>query len=366
MKASTSFLLSTFCLATLPVFSAFATSEPAPFGDCQSDADCAPDQYCALVMPMICEMDGEDCLPPDDSELAGLCTDFEETESCNTDDDCADGYYCEVPGATCGVVCDEEMDCETFCDEMQESLTGHCIAEFVDETTECFEDSDCGPGELCHHVMIMFEDEPGQPAPPAPGICGPAWEEEGCVTDADCGEDAYCERWYVAECDEPAEDDAGERRMADGCDDVVVEGVCVDYGIPPNSGHCESNADCGPDAYCNTDYGWCEEYTDIIVEPPVSEACVTDEECGPGGFCILDDYACPPGVMCMMPAQPLGYCEYHDGPSEEPECIVAVYDECVVYAGGDEELSCDASSGAPTWLAFLAILGMVRRRKAQR
>lgn len=307
VKSSTSILLSAFCLATLPVFSAFATSEPMPFGDCRSDADCAPDQYCALVMPMMCEADGNECLPPDDAEPSGICTNFEETDSCITDDDCADGFYCEVPGATCDVVCDEQMGCETFCNELQEESSGYCVAEFVDDVRECFDDSDCDSGELCHHVFMMSDDVPGAPLPPETGVC-----------------------------------------------------------VPPDGGHCQSNADCEPNQYCNQDYGWCEEIIDIFVEPPVAESCVTDDECGPSGFCVLEDYGCPPGVACMMPSQPLGYCEYNDGPIEEPECIVAVYDECVVYAGGDQELSCDATSGAPTWLAFLAALGLIRRRKVQR
>lgn len=315
MKSPTSYLLSAICIAALPAFSAFATSEPEPIEDCRSDADCA------------------------------------------------EGFYCEVPGATCAVVCDDDMNCDSLCDELMEEPSGYCIEEYVIEATECFEDSDCAPGDVCQYVVFAADEEMEQPTPAAPGICGPVWEEEGCESDADCGEGAHCETWFVSNCLERISD--GESDVSgDDCNDEFYQGICVDDDI--YSGHCQSNADCGPDQYCNADYGWCESRTDILVEPEVPESCVTDEECGPGGFCVQEAYDCPPGVMCMMPAQPVGYCEYYDGFVDEPECIVAVYDECVVYADGDQELSCEATSGAPTWLAFLAVLGLARRRKVQR
>lgn len=370
MKSHTSSLFAALCLATLPALPANATSEPWSPPGCSTDLDCAPDETCVLVTPSICWLDEEgECAPPDESEATGFCEQLALDPSCFSDADCAAGFYCEMSGATCGVFCDEDENCEVQCDDTPEP-EGRCVEAFVGELTECFEDSDCDSGESCQHVAYEMEDDSASPSPNAPGICGPNWEELACTSDADCGEGAHCEILFYPGCVEPAADGPDDA-FGHPCEEAELQGICVEDGFDPNGGHCRDDPDCEPGFSCNADLGGCEDVEYGDVEPALPDTCVTDEDCGEGAVCMAYDYEpnCPPLPIVECPRHILsdfGYCEYRDAPSAEEKCIIALYDECLVYGGENQDLNCDATSGAPTWLAFLAVLGLVQRRKSQR
>lgn len=361
MHLRTSFFATALCLTILPSAAAFATDVPLLGVDCSSDADCTPDEFCMWIDTADCAWDeeSETCLPSDDMQRSGVCQPLASEETCASDDDCADGFQCEFPTAACAIVCVEEgdADCEVQC--APPSSEGRCAEVGFQEGTECYDNADCAAGEECHYVMYAIEDGSGSSPPASPGMCGPAAGGRICSSDSDCDGGEVCEISWVSGC-AMAGGDAEDENVEVDCEPVEPQGICVGREPPPFWGHCQQDEDCGPGGVCLEDFGWCE----YEVERPIEEGCWSDEDCGVGGFCVYNNYECPPGVACMMPAvEAYGACVYDDGPIDEEVCIIQVYDQCVVYGGGRSELSCESTSAAPSWLAFLAVLGWVRRRR---
>jgi uncharacterized protein (TIGR03382 family) len=359
MKSQTLTFFATLCLCTASAITAHAWSPPIEEIECTSDADCGSDEFCALVAPAICELDEEtgDCLAPDESELSGFCAPLEDPQSdrCDSDSDCGPGFYCEQAFATCDVGCAADEECEVQCDDPELS-GGTCVEYDILHDTDCFDNADCLPGFYCEYV-----DDPISPEVP-PGHCVQDVLEGECSSDEECGEGFRCEIVDPG-CQDTFEQDS---ELQEDCEYQEAIGYCVENDVvhPIQPAGCMRDSDCGPDEFCSPD-GYCEY--NWVIPSPIDESCYADEDCGPGGFCVNSGFDCVDGAECMMPAidEP-GYCEYDVEPMDESECIVAVYGMCVVYAGEDSEVSCDASSGAPTWLAFLAMLGLVRRRKDRR
>jgi hypothetical protein len=362
MKSQTITFLAALCICSTSAFTANAWSPPEPPPDedlsCTNDADCGEDEYCAFGAPLICEIEADtgECLPPDEDQLLGFCSPLEEPleDECESDSDCGPGYYCELLEAGCAIDCASEEDCTFQCDEPDFNI-GVCQEYDIVHDTNCYDSSDCEPGFRCEYVEpAWFSDGDAEEDYPPPGICVNEVVEGECASDAECGEGYRCE--FVGTTCAFASEDGQE--WEEDCDYQESFGYCVGIDVHPGDTTCNQDSDCYPDESCSPE-GYCEYIW--VVPPPHDESCFFDEDCGEGGVCVNAPIDCADGADCMMPAVE-GQCQYDLVPVEEPECIVTVYGMCVVYADENTEVSCDASSGAPTWLAFLAIFGLIRRR----
>lgn len=332
MKIQTTLFASALYGCLLPISAAHAMISD---DSCSSDLDCPADTYCAFESPQLCESDavGGDCLQDDTGVVEGVCIPLEIDDACTQNADCGEGFHCEIPGATCLVFCPEDGDCSDECaaNEVEE---GVCVKDPVFDTTDCESDDDCGAGQHCEWyewVAPAENQEDDVPTWNGGGICVDDYDYDpnACWSEWDCGPGFRCEGMYGDSC---VHGEDGRYH----CEEVTQPGYCVEQ-YPP----------------------------DGLFE------CYEDADCGDGGACIAANmqYDCPEGADCMIPVMDFagGYCEYDIWDDEEPAyCVVRVYDECVIYADEGTGLNCDATASSPTWLAFLAIFGLIRRRTHQR
>jgi hypothetical protein len=333
MKIQSTLLASALYSCLLPFSAAHAMISD---DSCSSDADCPADTYCALVTTQSCapDFDGADCLAPEQPESVGQCEPLPVEVSCEFDEDCGEGFRCEFPGGACEVICAEDGECFEEC--LPSSPEGICIEDDVIEIFECESDADCGNNEHCEWVEWMLpsdDDENDAPAWGGGGFCVANTDLEGeCWRDWDCGPGYRCEGFYDESCVH------GEDGVYH-CEEVEFAGTCV-----------------------------------RATDPEPTYECLADEDCGEGGTCLYNIYYlddCPADADCMIPPgyEQGGYCAYDDIiiDDEAPaDCVIRVHDECVLYADEGAGLSCEATGAGPTWLAGLAILSLIRRRKSLR
>jgi hypothetical protein len=322
-----------------------------------------------------CQSD-EDCMLPWSDQIArcvdGQCI-YEEL-ACDADDQCPEGFVCEIVCVGGGIACDpDDPNCapDDTCDpatgECYEECFGRCVP--VQEPG-CQSDSDCPPGYTC--LMECWTD-PCDPATgecpdecdPTTGECPPpncegrcVPEAIGCQSDADCPEGFICEMtcW---DCDPNFPDCVG------GC-----EGHCVPAPLP----ECDENTPCPPgyecvmecwEPGCDPETGECPQGctnpdgTDC--QPicrgycvPRQDECQVDEDCIMAGMigrcfdgrCIFDQIpcddaagqTCPEGMECVTvcwdcaPGDPdcLPGCESYCVPVE-PQCYADT--DCIDAAG---------------------------------
>jgi hypothetical protein len=289
------------------------------YGSCQSDADCAEGQLCAIPdCAAVCLQNPDD--PTDecwnDCPTEGECIDINPGPCAAVD--CAPGYHCEVEVLCWDGDCappdepnDEERDpaqepypCGGGCEE-----TAVCIADH--NPYECFEDSDCGPGFYCDLNGW------GAPAPcyddngdgqcdddatdrlVAPGFCQPIDEPSLC-DQIDCGpgeecvEETYCTGLpYPCDCDP----DQNDCECGDYQDECFTDAYCVPV----------SNDDCydiDPEQCYQTPGCHLEEVYPPCAQP---EPCYDDNgdgECDP-----VEPWECEPILMCVPDyVEPEGSC----------------------------------------------------------
>lgn len=132
--------------------------------ECESDADCAPGEYCMMTRACPEPADGEESF---DCPTSAFCMeegDFASPMPWPTDDEC-----------------ELDTDCEEGwrCAEIEERFL--CLPPWA---TDCSRDSDCAEGFIC------FEES---------AFCAPQWLAP-CDEDADCGEGFTCEQQFACEC----------------------------------------------------------------------------------------------------------------------------------------------------------------------
>ena len=119
---------------------------------CMGDSDCPEGLSCLQSdssVPCTIDSDGNESCPEEDPEPGpGYCEFI--PDMCTDDSGCAEGFTCESYGgdeATCVGMCDENGNCEEWCDEPEPSDGGgYCLPQQI----ECAADSDCPTEWSCH------------------------------------------------------------------------------------------------------------------------------------------------------------------------------------------------------------------------
>jgi len=151
--------------------------EPPYYGECRSDWDCPEGLICQFFeeRPDECWEDpatGE--LFCEDYPDAGYCVPVEEpSQPCMIDEECPDGFYCQLPDWGDPEHCRPDENGELVCDPVPDMIGTCAPVEEPPYYGECGDDRDCPEGMICE----WFEE----------------WIEE-CREDPATGE-TYCEEY---------------------------------------------------------------------------------------------------------------------------------------------------------------------------
>jgi len=322
---------------------------------CMIDSDCPSGQYCTTSDGECLYMSEEgyydDAPDMDIAVCLGICLDEKEPPPmCSVDEDCQEGYYCEIIDCF-APPCDEDGPCALSCE-----LVGECVKKA--DPDNCNSDADCDKGEICDLIECM----PGADCDGSSdcfegcksiGICIPDPNPGDCLEDADCPSGMFCE--LIELCDSDIYCECGnDPDEPCACPAICqVTGICVDEQIPPE---CYSDADCAPDEQCQLEvicYGGddykCEEeegkcggcFESGICVPKVVGECSQNEDCPAGFECI---------ISCVAP---LCY-QDEDGECPPAEC----FGECIptsepIFCTGDEMcpdgMKCEVDEDSYCW-----------------
>lgn len=250
--------------------------QPISAGQCASDADCTPGEYC--------QADTNECVPNFNS-------------GCSSDADCPQNEHCDLGRRAC---------------------------------VECFEDSHCGPGQVCRSAMCLADGADAgialdaEPFPDAQAQLDAALPADGggsnpdaganmsCMMDSECGPpQRICEaNQCVLGCAEPAGLMCGVDEVCDTTTGrcVQVTGPCTmdSQCNPPlevcESGQCVPGCDqpggiqCSGSTVCDNATGRCVMSSSL---------CTMDSQCNPPStICNLNNGQCEPGCLstgCTAP-----------------------------------------------------------------
>jgi MYXO-CTERM domain-containing protein len=337
-------------MRTLPLMWVAALGATAGFASsawaqaCQLDSDCADGQYC-LYAPCAqpCDPNGGPCEPVD---CSGTCVDSQPTfdQECSTNDDCDNGWVCEVVGGTAcaGVAC---PDGET-----------------------CPQPPPCDPQEIKACV----------PPPPAP-----------CTSDADCGDGLVCVTYDTTACPPLAQPDCPPNTDCPPPEPVDCQSATQSYCVPAYFAPCQTSDDCGPGFDCvEGDICGCAAGGTGTVAPgdtgsggtgssgggsagggdSGSGSTVPDCTCEPSGdlYCQLQDLPCtqnadcPDGFICQALPAPSVPCSYNADTGEtvcdtpttdnQSQCVPDGWDRWVggapAASGSDYDAAVGGSVGA--------------------
>jgi eight-cysteine-cluster-containing protein len=259
----------------------YGVCQPKPTG-CTDSSECPAGQICLvdyICPPCYYDEAGEpsengDPMPPCEPCIPeGICVDEEPPISeCYEDSQCGPGYYCQLE-EQCPSCSYQDPPCMAPC-----QLVGKCVP----KSSECQVDSDCGPGYICTLYPECGPCPYGDclMACPLVGICEKAVTPSECYSDAECGPGFYCQVSCA-----PAPCMPG----SPGC------GGCTGTCVPMETYKCLSNADCPAGYTCKleeicVDYFWCDPS-----DP--NSGC---GECFVEGYCVMggcEDVACPDGEI---------------------------------------------------------------------
>ena len=245
------------------------------------DTDCGFGYRCLTgVSPKVCEYANEcvrdtDCPSFQTCQVSGnwkVCQ-FGGTEFCSSDDDCAQGEFCDVIFAGYGQCksmneCESDAECPTNMECTYNEQLGYneCV-----EVNPCEEDEDCGFGFRC------VDGEDGN------SLCEYANE---CSTGSDCAEWEICEaegNWNVCSLNTQPSFCTSDDQCDTGyyCDKVFnLFGTCKSLS------ECSVDEDCPQGTVCQSN-GTYNECVD-----PTPQSCWFDFQCPDGWSC--DDGVCAP------------------------------------------------------------------------
>ncbi len=247
----------------------------------------------------------------------GICP-----EKCNriSDVDCTNcpGEQILCNGQCIVPECQYNSDCEGYSEHFKYTCInpGTCEAECVSEEIICFNDEDCGEGEICDNPGTIESE-----------CCTPE-----CIRNSDC--------------------DDGIEETEDFC---INRGSCDAY-CEYSGENCTSSADCSPGYGCCD--GFCQELDCANDEECDDNNPKTIDECTRFGPCnyscthtycdieCYDDINCPPGQSCVNPDTCEAECceVVCDEDSDcyfTNACSSVDVDKCVCYNPG----TCSASCG---------------------
>jgi hypothetical protein len=317
--------------------------------DCGTPS-CVPVDDCRALDPELCE-----AIPGCHVESVPTpCPPCQQGEDCI----CEDALLC-VPDGECR---DLDLDACEASDECEPVFFGGSGAR-----PACFEE--CDANGTCE---VTCPDEPLPEPPPEEFVCAPIETPPPptgeCFDNFDCGEGQVCEILELcgSSCDGGPNGDVA-------CTDVCeIIGFCVDEPEPPPPATCESNDECGLGYVCedveicesscgttggsgapppddNADPIPCEQVCELVGQctwNPENVTCFFEGDCETGQVCeMLDQCVIPPDCpnclvacmgICTDPATtlPEGVCE-GDGDCGADERCATELDECVLVEGID-------------------------------
>jgi MYXO-CTERM domain-containing protein len=388
----------------------FATPIP---GCCNADADCDDGILCTTN---VCSEPGGSCIT---APVPGCC---DEAADCGDGDLCTTDR-CDLPSNRCvfdpiATCCNSDADCgdadvcsEDSCSGPGGSCTHAPIVGCCTLDAHC-EDADLCTTNTCNGTTNRCETADIAGCCNLPSDCDDA---DLCTSDSCSGPGGTCTTSPISGCC-VSDDDCADASActADSCDET--ETTCV---FEPIEGCCSSDADCADGNACTTDV--CDSGTCELT--PIENCCATDGDCDDGDDCTSDacgddsrcestaiasccelDGDCDDGDLCTTDscneatirceAEPIvcddgdectedscvdGECEAEPiceddagTPAEDagmpverdsgsPSDAGARVDGGVEMDGG---CGCRASrTDAPWWLALLAVLPLLRRRR---
>ncbi len=227
---------------------------------------------------------------------------------------CIDDHECG-PGQSC-VDVGTGLPVGGFGDQ---AYAGVCVP--AADPGTCWSYDDCGAGEDCVGVDLMWCWDLSAETYPTPGVCEAVGGPEGacCEVEAECAPGLTCM-------------DPGLVDLPNGL--IAWSGTCV---APAPEGSCYGEADCPDDAYCaGGALPWCwegEPQLGTCVEGTPGLCCGADADCDAGDVCA--DGTClpaPPEGGCWTNGQ--CDCGWEDCPVvPTTHCVGATWCPCDVLCG---------------------------------
>ena len=298
--------------------------------ECVFDQDCPPEQYCAGKADPVCEAREAQCKPKL-NECAGCCSNA--ATQCQTPGSvCSADRQCVVPstraiGQACCATeqCTSGICCGTCAQPGTRTLgqaccNNHslCISNYCgnNNTCQCNDDNDCGPGNFCHKGLTQNSCQPKR------ATCGSCSADHQCIS-------GFCKGKPLGRCITPnsnfpigancCKDDecaTGSCNSGGHCQ-CKTDGHCPNgqfcdkgmLGIGPNTcrplgGSCSS---CSQDSHCASNF--CKDKpVGRCITPnsnfSVGQNCCKNDQCASGscnsgGHCqCTADGHCPGGQFC--------------------------------------------------------------------
>jgi hypothetical protein len=307
--------------------------DPPPVSECEVDTDCDEGQVCAVE----CRSD-PNCPACPVCFVVGTCVAAE--QPCFSDDECAEGFFCDFSGAAARPCFDADNDgrCDdasdllppagicrpleepnpcafVLCREGTTCVVDNGQATCVADGSLCRSDDECDGGLVCNAADICL---PPPDCDPARDLClavcyGVCVEPvRTCFADTDCDRGEIC----------VFDDDGGFNRRIiaprgtcqpaptpcradDACaaGEICLDGACVE---DPNANPC-AIVRCRPGTTCRVNAaGNAECVPDAVV-------CMSDADCRDGGRCNAGIDVCNPPPDCQpdapCPDVCFGFCE---------------------------------------------------------
>ena len=292
----------------------FSSNVRAPSND-----DCNDGEICTLAGECT-EPDGT-CQTDRDCLTGNVCKEDVCVPGCGTDEECEDGFYCDVDAKTCAEGCRDSTECltgevctagacacnETSCPEGKVCLadTGHCGAPTSCDQIDCGTQS-CDPTTLtCIDGCTADSCAESEVCNTQTGLC----EINNCIGEDpnQCAGNAQRPVWdpvkcFCAECLSDSDCDSGAGETCNS------GGACV----PP----CQTVCDPGTSGTCGGTTPYC--ISECCVECVGAADCAAgqlclDGTCGDAPNCTVDPTVCPAGYTCNN-----GTCEPPGNPACDP------------------------------------------------
>jgi hypothetical protein len=320
---------------------------------CQSDDECPPGRYCDDASGTC----AEPCVNDSNCAADEICEDGaceQAPPPCTSNGECELGDSCV--GGYCLPPCPPEGN--DGCAPGEEDAGDGCDAEaccggYHDNNPPCVADSQCEGGNICDDGVCVPPETPCDVSCPSgeecvEGVCEPGGNP--CLEDSECAGGEVCVDGHCHEGEPPCQgEDCDDCTWDQDCagGEICVAGECHPAEPPVE---CANNGDCPANQVCEG--GFCDgkESCDSDSDCPNGEAC--DES---AGVCVPEhppidcdgDSDCPSGETCVG-----GFCSGGDECQDNGDCVG---DSVCVNNGGVElcvpphpPIPCDGAGDCPS------------------